>query len=249
MGVMFATNQRRDPQSHSTPPVSPLPTSRRTALYLEPRRRPLSTEERRLLAAKARELRAQTNAPRKIVVLTGGIVGILWLLTILASDAPWWVITLFWILAGSILGLWIRRESRRHGVHAVTMAQRLESALARNEADVFDFSASSYVEFEEMEDEGACYAFDLGHSRIAFVVGQEFYPESGFPSLEFSLVYPLDEHGNTVDLHIDKRGQVTRPARKISIHAKLEFEIPEHLQVLNGELHDLENLLPFAEVE
>lgn len=75
-------------------------------------------------------------------------------------------------------------------------------------------------------------------------MAQEFYPESGFPSLDFSLVYPLDEHGNTVDMRIEKRGHVTGPARKIAGRAKLEYEMPEHLQVLKGELYDLENLLP-----
>lgn len=160
-----------------------------------------------------------------------------------ASDTSWPVITLFWIVVGCGIGVWVWRDAKRDSRYAVAVAERLESALSRNEANVFDFEARSFVELEEVEDEGACYAFDLGRGRIAFVVGQEYYPEARFPSLDFSLVYPLDAEGNEVDMLIEKRGPKEDPIRKIPRDVKTDLVIPEHLEVLKGQLSDLERLL------
>lgn len=178
-----------------------------------------------------------------MVLLAGGVSTALWLATVLASDAHWAVITLFWIAAGSGISFWVWRDAKRDYRHAATMAERLESALDRDEANVFDFEARSFVEFEELEDEGACYAFDLGRRRISFVVGQRFYPEARFPSLDFSLVYPLDAEGNEVDMLIEKRGPKAEALRKVPGHMKQDYVVPEHLQVLEGELSELERLL------
>lgn len=161
----------------------------------------------------------------------------------IASDESWLVITLVWIAVGCVISGWVWRDAKRDSRYAVGVAERLESALSRNEANVFDFEARSFVEFEEVEDEGACYAFDLGSGQIAFVAGQEFYPEARFPSLDFSLVYPLDAEGNEVDMLIEKRGPKEDPMRKIPRDVKMEFMIPEHLEVLEGQLGDLESLL------
>lgn len=177
------------------------------------------------------------------MLLAGGISTALWLATMIASDAAWPVVTLFWIAVGSGIGFWVWRDTKRDARYAVAMAERLESALGRDEANVFDFEARSFVEFEEIEDEGACYAFDLGPGHIAFVVGQEFYPEARFPSLDFSLVYPLDAVGSEIDMLIEKRGPKAGPLRKIPRHLKKDCVIPDHLEVLEGQLSELERLL------
>ena len=58
-----------------------------------------------------------------------------------------------------------------------------------------------------MEDEGACFAFQLeDRDEIVFLSGQEFYETAKFPSLDFSLVFPLDESGRRVDMLIERRG-------------------------------------------
>ena len=95
----------------------------------------------------------------------------------------------------------------------------------------------------EVEDEGACFAFDLGGGRIAFVSGQELYPVAGFPSLDFSLVYVLDEQGQAVDMLIDKRGPGASPVRTIPAATKWTLDIPESLSVMDGALDELEDLL------
>ncbi len=171
------------------------------------------------------------------------MVGVLWLATLLASDAPWPVVTGFWAVVWLGLTLWGMKDSSTSTGYMTSMAAGLESALRRKEADVFAIRSRSYVQFDEIEDEGACYAFELDDERVVFVSGQEFYPEAKFPSLDFSLVYVLDERGQTVDMLIEKRGPRVAPSRVISAEAKGRLEVPEHLATLPGPTTDLESRL------
>lgn len=118
----------------------------------------------------------------------------------------------------------------------------MESALRRDEAENFDIVAEAYAEFEEVEDEGACYAFDLGDGRMVFLAGQQFYPSARFPSLDFSVVYPLDEDGRSADMWLEKRGRATEPDRVIPAAVKWELadRIPEPLKVVWGSLVTVE---------
>ena len=98
---------------------------------------------------------------------------ILWTLTLAVSNAPWLTVTVFWVAVGSGILLWARRDFRKD---LSDILRGYESARYRNEAEVFEIQAKSFVEFEEVEDEGAYYAFEIGADRIVFVTGQEFYP-------------------------------------------------------------------------
>jgi hypothetical protein len=177
---------------------------------------------------------------RRAWIATIVIVLLLWLLTLLASDAPWLAITAFWVLVGAAIVLWVRRDVARDASYETEWAERLESALRCNTANVFDVRARAFVELEEHEDEGACYAFALDDQRVVFVSGQEFYQAARFPSLDFSLVYALDETGMPVDVVIEKRGPRTAPVRTISYQVKHGLEIPEHLEVMTTSLDGLE---------
>jgi hypothetical protein len=210
---------------------------------LEPRLRPLTPGERRLLATRARKLTSGASVTWQAVLPGAVIIAVLWALTLLASDAPWTVVTGFWIAVGGGILLWVWLDARRDARYRVAMARSLESALAHDQAEVYDITARAFVELEEYEDEGACYAFDLGGERIVFVTGQEFYPKARFPSLDFSLVYPLDENGATSDFWIEKRGAWVAPDRVIPAAVKWELEIPEHLTVVRGALERLEEIL------
>jgi hypothetical protein len=152
-------------------------------------------------------------------------------------------VTVFWLVVGAAIALWAHRDMRTHAGNFERMARDLESALRRNAADVYDIRARSFAEFEESEDEGACYAFELEGERLVFITGQEFYEGAKFPSLDFSLVYILDEGGATVDLFIDKRGAKTAPARTIPALAKQTFDLPDHLEVRPGRVANLEAIL------
>ena len=210
-------------------------------------RRPLTDKERRALRAKAGRLTAnQRRASTTYLPIGGGIIFVLWLWTILASDAPWLVVTAFWLVAGAGITFWVRRDMLSHAGQLGRMVQDLGSAARRGEADVYDIRATAFAVLEEVEDEGACYAFALDGDRLAFVVGQEFYEAARFPSLDFSLIYPLDERGNPVEMLIEKRGDKAVPARTIPAAVKWTLNVPGHLEVRAGRLDDLETVLGAA---
>jgi hypothetical protein len=121
---------------------------------------------------------------------------------------------------------------RKHASQFDAMAAGLQSALTANAADVYDVRARAFVEFEEEEDEGASYGFEIDGPRLVFVNGQEFYPGARFPSLDFSLVYLVDEAGRTVDMLIDKRGARAKPEYTIPVGRQVPR--PEHLEVRAG---------------
>jgi hypothetical protein len=214
------------------------------ARELEALRRPLTDIQRRALRSKIRHLKSTGRRASTIYLpITAGLVSLLWLWTILASDAPRLVVTGFWLAIGAGIALWARREMRTHAGQLDDMARGLESALTRNEADVYEIHATSFAALEEVEDEGACYAFQLEGDELVFIVGQEFYEAARFPSLDFSLVYPLDEHGNTVDMFIEKRADKATPTKTIPSAIKERLDVPQHLEMRTGMIDDLEAVL------
>jgi hypothetical protein len=212
---------------------------------LAPIRRPLTAIERRLLTTKIRSLTArQRRASKAAIPIAAAIVFVLWLWTMLASDAPWTVVTAFWVVVGAGLAVWTRRDVAGNASSFGQMARDLESALRRDAADVYDVRAQAFVEFEEIEDEGACFAFDLGDGRLVFVSGQEFYAAARWPSLDFSLVYVLDEQERVVEMLIDKRGDKASPVRTVPASVKRTLRVPDHLEVIAGGLDGLESRAP-----
>ena len=210
---------------------------------LRPSTRPLTESERRFLRAKIRDLKSRARRGPHVFGVGVLVIGILWALTLMASQAPRSWITLFWILVGGGILLWVRGDMRKDLAHLSAMALSFESALRRNQAEAFHIKAKSFVEIEELEDEGACYAFDIDEGRIVFVAGQEFYRAARFPSHDFSLVYLLDERGNSVDMVIEKRGPRASPAQVMPRDRKLRVEIPQHLEVISGSLGEIEEIL------
>jgi hypothetical protein len=211
---------------------------------LQASRRALTEAEKRVLRTKSSGLRARGRRVSSRSIVTASVMILaLWLCTILASDAPWLVVTAFWLLVGGGITLWVRRDARAHERQLQEMSRGFESALKRNAADVYDVRARAFAEFEEFEDEGACYGFALDDNRLVFVIGQQFYPSARFPSLDFSLVYVLDERDQTVDMLIDKRGAKAAPARTISASIKNTLDLPEHLEVRTGTIDTLEDVL------
>jgi hypothetical protein len=215
-----------------------------TPAVLDASRRPLTETERRVIRAKIRSLTATgRRASRVYLPIACGVVLVLWFLTLMASDAPWLVVTAFWLVVGGGITLWVRRDMRKHAGQLEGIARGLESALRRNAADVYDVRASSFAVLEEIEDEGACYVFQLEGDRLVFIAGQEFYEAARFPSHDFSLVYILDEHGRRVDMFIDKRGAKAAPARTIPAVVKRKLDVPAHLEVHIGRIENLENCI------
>ena len=175
------------------------------------------------------------------------VIAALWALTMALSDAPVLVITGFWVVAGAAIIFWVQKDTGRDRQSFDAMVAALGSALRRNLAEVCDIRSTRFAEFEEVEDEGACYAFELEDGNgIVFLSGQQYYEEARFPSLDFSLVFPLDEAGRTADMLIEKRGPKAVPERVIPASVKDRLAIPEDLQILPRPLDDIEKRLSAA---
>ena len=210
---------------------------------LEIIRRPLTEGERRVLTAKVRDARGRCTRQRRMFLILPMVFGMLWILTILASDVSWQFVTAFWIVVGSGISLWVVVDQRREVRRLQALAARYESARRHNEADVIPVRSTEYISFDEYEDEGACYAFALERGGVLLLHGQQYYPSSRFPSLDFSIVSPLDESGHPVDELIEKRGSAAAPSRIVPAEVKLELEFPADRSVMDARLEDVENQL------
>jgi hypothetical protein len=208
--------------------------------------RQLSKAERRLLESALAMRRRRLNRLRRRMFATGLLCfGVLWGLTVAATlsfgrGPSWYLSAVIW--AGILLPIvaWSYFSARPELASSVC---RFESACRRGEASVIRIQSEKMVEFEEEEDEGTCYAFELSDQRIVFVVGQGYYPKARFPNSDFSLIDILGEDGVRVIGLIEKRGRKIDPVRRISAQAKATMNVPDHLQIIEGPLDQLESRL------
>ena len=201
--------------------------------FLEPSRRPLSPAEQRALRMRIASLRAHDRRSRRGTVAIAALTtALLWVATLLASDSPWTIVTAFWLVAGSAIGLWSYRSQGSGSRH---MLGGLQSALTRNEADVYDVRAQAFAAVDEYEDEGALYAFALGDDRMVWIAGQEFYEERRFPCLDFTLVYPLTEGNTPAWMMMERRSAKVAPAFTLPSQFRERRDAPEHLEVWRRE--------------
>ncbi len=99
------------------------------------------------------------------------------------------------------------------------------------------------VEFEEEEDEGACYAFQLDEGQMIFISGQDFYPSAKFPNSDFSIVNIYADDEQLVESLMEKHGHKLEAVRKISSRTKSGMNIPDNLEIVEGELIQIEEIL------
>jgi hypothetical protein len=203
--------------------------------------RPLSERER---AELTRRLDAARDARARSLTTSAGasalVCGALALATLLASNAPNAIVLGFWALLWLFFTLWVGVPSRKLMTHQVAA---FETALRADRAREIRIRSERVVEFEEEEDEGACWAFDHGADATLFIVGQEFYEDDDFPNSDFALVEILGEHGSPIDVWTENHGRKLGPERVIPGIVKNTLEIPEHLSVVEARLEDIEDAL------
>lgn len=208
--------------------------------------RSLSEKERRLLnAATALRQRRLDKLHRRMLVI--GLLqflviwGVMLMATIADKKGPTWYWSMLIALGIALpIALWSYLSLKPKLIADV---RNFESALRRNEARVIRIQSDRMVEFEEEEDEGACYAFQLKNYRIVFVAGQEFYPAAKFPNDDFSLISIYGDNDVLVEELIEKHGLRLKPARTISSKQKATMIIPYHLETIAGDLDRIEQLL------
>jgi hypothetical protein len=208
--------------------------------------RPLTEEERADLMARAAKARSEA---RQAFVRTGGasvvICGMLAAITTVASDAPNVVILGFWATLACVFTVWVGGPWRKL-MRGQVMA--LDDALGTGRARTVRIQSAHVVEFEEEEDEGACYAFEYGLDASIFVVGQEFYEDVDFPNADFSIVEILGASGYPIDTVVKTHGQKLVPDRVIAAQIKHRLEIPQHLEIVRAPLDRVEqSLRPYSQ--
>ena len=167
--------------------------------------------------------------------------GPLAVLTLWLSDAPAPVIVAFWTLMTLVFTLWIGLPWRRLVRGQIPI---LEDGLRTNRARELRLRSERVVEFEEEEDEGACYAFDHdGGASAVFIIGQEFYEDDDFPNSDFSMTEILGGGGTPVDVLLTKRGRKLTPERVVPARLKNQLDLPEHLEVVAAPLERIETAL------
>jgi len=206
--------------------------------------RPLTAEERADLSARLTAAGSGRRTALAKTALSSLIVcGVLAMITIASSQSAWWIILLFWSALAIVFTLWLgvpwHRAMREH-------ESMLSDALVASRARVWRVQSERVVEFEEQEDEGACYAFDYREETSVFIVGQQFYEDDDFPNSDFSLVDLLGTHGRAVDSMLVKTGRKLAPARVVPADVKRLVQIPEHLSVVQAPLDRVEAALPRA---
>jgi hypothetical protein len=175
------------------------------------------------------------------IIIFGGLWGLTVLATVADKRGPsWYVSGLVWLGIGIPISLSSYVGVRRGVVEAI---RRFESALRQNSACEVRIQSDAMVEFEEREDEGACYAFQLDNRRVVFVVGQQFHRSARFPSNNFSMVDLGAEDEAIVAGFVRTHGVRIEPVRRIPATTKATLKIPEHLRVIQGELSQIEELL------
>jgi hypothetical protein len=208
---------------------------------LETTERSLNAGERNQLTARLQNARAESSkALPKTGVATGGVCGVLMLLTLWLSDAPAVVVVGFWALMTVLFTLWVGMPWRRLMRGQIPI---LEDALTADRARELRLRSNRVVEFEEVEDEGACYAFDRDGSSSIFITGQEFYEDDDFPNTDFLMIELLGTGGTVVDVLLTKLGRKLTPERVIPASVKDTLELPGHLEVVPAPLDRIESAL------
>lgn len=217
------------------------------ASVIEHLERPLTPSERDEVTQRLTDLRVlRTSAARKGAVASAIGCTLLAAATLAVSDAPRSVILLFWLVLAVVFAVWTTRSIR---VETAPQEAALAAALQHDRARVTRIQAARVAELEEIEDEGACYAFDVGDGKIVLLTGQQYYPTDTFPNSDVSIVDVMMADGRVADVLIRSEGVPLQPVRRIDAAAKALMELPEDLAVVRGDLDEIEHLLtPSARV-
>lgn len=205
----------------------------------------LNEKERRLLSsALAWRIRRVKSLRRRMIViglvLFAAFSGVMIIATIADKKGPAWYYTcLIGAAIASPIALWSYLSIRPK---FMTDVHLFESALRRDEACVIRIQSDAMVEFEEEEDEGACYAFQLNDRQIVIVSGQEFYPSAKFPNTDFSLVTVHGDGGVLAASFIEKNGSKLRALKKIPARQKSRFKIPNSMEIVEGNVDHIEHI-------
>jgi acyl-CoA synthetase (AMP-forming)/AMP-acid ligase II len=149
--------------------------------------RPLNQSERRRIQAElariAREVGARRAATEAAQLAGAALVAGLGYSYFSGTSVAFSVLGC--LAVGAVLLVITRFERWQQGSRR---RRSLQQALKAAQARVVHVTAESYAEFNEFEDLGAMYAFQIDPASLLVLRGQEYYETEYFPSLDFELI-------------------------------------------------------------
>jgi hypothetical protein len=178
----------------------------------------------------AREKRNRSRYKAIIIqcLIGYGIAGVICLLgNLLSKDQPpfWFYMIIFWG-AGTFLAFSLAKNAYRENMENSRMLSFLTDALQNGKARVEKIQSQRMLEVEELEDEGACYFFEVEARKLFQLYGQEYYSSATFPSTEFCLIDIIDSNGNPVASFLENNGEKLSPYRMICAKDTVKDLIP-----------------------
>jgi hypothetical protein len=124
--------------------------------------------------------------------------------------------------------------------------QIMDDILEKDIARVIHCNSTKMIEFEEIEDEGAEYLFQVEENKIFHIKGQEFYETALFPSNNFELTSIMGKEGDSpTDFYIRCIGHKISPMMVITADIKKEYidKVSELPEIIEGNIDDLDSIM------
>ena len=211
--------------------------------------RKLNEKEVRLLKLRVRGYEKQIHPLSRIVLISGllgyGATGLIVLAGNLLSKTktPLWFTLLIFAGVGTILFVSVIRSIIRHDKHNRAMIRAVNDALQNGTAVEETIKSDRMIEIQELEDEGACYLFEVEDKKLLLLFGQEYYPGPKFPVTDFSLIQIQDSKKNPIEFFIEKRGEKLKPYRTIPAKDRLKQMIPYDQKFIHCGIDELDEYL------
>lgn len=173
---------------------------------------------------------------------------------LLALSLAWiigWLLTLWSgpylsVVAGIVIGgavtIHVYKSEKRPILAALS---RYEGARKQDRADVLRVQSTEVVVIDECFDR-VLYAFQADENQVVFIAGpiSDEGPTADFPNTDFSAVSITDSNGEAViDWLIHTHGEKLEPIRFVSSRQLSRIRYPDHKEVIQARLDDLEQLL------
>jgi len=101
------------------------------------------------------------------------------------ANYPWYFGTLGGVIFSAILFPIVKFE---RGREFSLQVKRLRQALTLDRAYITEVSATGYASFQEFEDLGAFFVFQVEPDKLFVLRGQDYYETQRFPCLNFEIV-------------------------------------------------------------
>ena len=211
--------------------------------------RKLNDKEIRLLKLRIHGYEKQIRPLYRVLLICGlfgyGTTGLIVLAGNLLSvnKTPLWFTLLIFAGVGTFLFISVSRSILRQDKHNRAMVCSINEALQNGTVVEEIVKSERMIEVQELEDEGACYLFEVEGKKLLLLFGQEYYPDTKFPSTDFSLIQILDSKKKPVESFVEKRGEKLKPYRTIPAKDRLKRIIPYEQKFINCGIDELDDHL------